>query len=543
MDALIDPAFFGALPDEAKLKAAACPPRSRRRTAYEDFLDRARLFGQEQMFLIGARILSGTLSASQAGEAFARLADVLVTRAASCDRGRISPRAHGRLRGQESAILAMGKLGGREMTAASDLDLIIVYDFDEAHPESDGARPLYGGQYFARLTQRIISALTTQTNYGSLYQVDMRLRPSGRSGPLATSIDSFAELPGERGVDLGAHGADARARRLRLAGLPGAGGDADPARCCAGRAMRELVAGDVAEMRRAIATEKGEDKRWDLKYAAGGLIDLEFIAQYLQLVHAAEQPEILDTSTARVLDKAWRLGLIDDRRRPRCCAPAARLYHDLTQILRLCLSGPFDPKSAGAGLLKLLARAADVPTSRPSTRTSPRRRRACARASCGYWARGRRRPCLMQRAADLFGIERAAVARQAHADDRADARRGADAHRAAVQLDQRFGDREAEARALMRLGELAFHLLERTAEVLQGVGRDADAGILDGDHHGLAGGAAAHRDAAAVGGELHGVRQEVEQDLLDRAAVDPEPDAGRDFGVAARASCPARASR
>jgi glutamate-ammonia-ligase adenylyltransferase len=122
----------------------------------------------------------------------------------------------------------------------------------------------------------------------------------------------------------------------------------------------ELTAGDVAEMRRAIATEKGESNRWDLKYAAGGLIDLEFIAQYLQLVHAAERPEILDTSTVRVLDKAWRLGLIDTAE-AEVLRPAARLYHDLTQILRLCLPGPFDPANAGEGVLKLLARAADVP--------------------------------------------------------------------------------------------------------------------------------------------------------------------------------------
>ena len=78
------------------------------------------------------------------------------------------------------------------MTAGSDLDLIIIYDFDGGHPESDGARPLYGSQYFARLTQRLVSALTVQTNYGSLYKVDMRLRPSGRSGPVATQIDGFA---------------------------------------------------------------------------------------------------------------------------------------------------------------------------------------------------------------------------------------------------------------------------------------------------------------------------------------------------------------
>ena len=94
--------------------------------------------------------------------------------------------AHGRIRGGESAIVALGRLGAREMTASSDLDLIVIYDFDQQQPNSDGKRPLYGAQYFARLTQRLISALTVQTNYGVLYPVDMRLRPSGRSGPVAT---------------------------------------------------------------------------------------------------------------------------------------------------------------------------------------------------------------------------------------------------------------------------------------------------------------------------------------------------------------------
>ena len=140
------------------------------------------------MFLIGARILSGTVSAEQAGEAFARLADVVIRalHRAVEDTFREAPRPHP---GQKSALLALGKLGGREMTATSDLDLIMVYDFDEEQPQSDGARPLYGAQYFARLTQRLISALSAQTNYGALYQVDMRLRPSGRAGPVATSLE------------------------------------------------------------------------------------------------------------------------------------------------------------------------------------------------------------------------------------------------------------------------------------------------------------------------------------------------------------------
>ena len=118
--------------------------------------------------------------------------------------------------------------------------------------------------------------------------------------------------------------------------------------CYAGRATRRSVAADVVEMRGAIAQEKGDSDRWDLKYAAGGLVDLEFIAQYLQLVHAARTPDILDTSTARVLDKAWRLGLLraEDAEVLR---PAVRLYHDLTQILRLCLSGPVRPQGGSAG--------------------------------------------------------------------------------------------------------------------------------------------------------------------------------------------------
>jgi [glutamine synthetase] adenylyltransferase / [glutamine synthetase]-adenylyl-L-tyrosine phosphorylase len=122
----------------------------------------------------------------------------------------------------------------------------------------------------------------------------------------------------------------------------------------------KLVGADVLEMRAAIAQERDDRDHWNLKYAAGGLIDLEFIAQYLQLVHAIDVPDILDTSTARVLEKAARLGVLSAED-TEIVRPAVRLYHDLTQILRLCLSGPFDAKAAGPGLLALLARAADVP--------------------------------------------------------------------------------------------------------------------------------------------------------------------------------------
>ena len=357
IDALIDPAFFGALPNEEKLLVELERSLGQARS-YEDFLNQIRMFSQEQMFLIGARILSGTVSAEQAGEAFARLAGVVIRALHRKVEDDFASR-HGRVHGQQVALLALGKLGGREMTAASDLDLIIVYDFDAEKPESDGPRQLYGAQYFARLTQRLISALTSQTNYGTLYPVDMRLRPSGRSGPVATSIDSFKDYQ-ETEAWTWEHLALTRARVISSAPAFAARVEKVIRAVLCRERDAQAIAADVVEMRSAIARERGEDVRWDLKYAAGGLIDLEFIAQYLQLVHAEEHAEILDTSTARVLEKAAQLDLLKAEH-AEVLRPAARLQHDLTQILRLCLSGPFDPKTAGAGLLGLLARAADLP--------------------------------------------------------------------------------------------------------------------------------------------------------------------------------------
>jgi glutamate-ammonia-ligase adenylyltransferase len=310
------------------------------------------------MFLIGARILSGTVSAEQAGEAFARLADVMI-RAMHRATAEQFATVHGRMRGGESAVLAMGKLGGREMTASSDLDLILVYDFDRDHPQSDGPRPLHGTQYYARLTQRLISALSAQTNYGALYRVDMRLRPSGRSGPVATSIDAFRGYQEEEAWTW-EHMALTRARVVSASPHFAARVERVIADVLGRSRNRQGIAQDVIEMRGAIAAEKGDGDRWDLKYVAGGLVDLEFAAQYLQLVHAAGEPEVLDTSTVRALDKAWRLGILTPEHAD-VLRPAARLYHNLTQILRLCLAGPFEAQSAGSELIGLLVRAADVP--------------------------------------------------------------------------------------------------------------------------------------------------------------------------------------
>src|SRR5262249_38031652 len=103
-----------------------------------------------------------------------------------------------------------------------------------------------------------------------------------------------------------------------------------------------------------------EAELWDLKNAAGGLTDIDFIAQYLQLVHAAARPEILDVNTLQVLDNAEQLGFLP-RPAAEVLRSGARLYHDLTQILRLCVTGKFNPETAGDDLLRVMARAGDAP--------------------------------------------------------------------------------------------------------------------------------------------------------------------------------------
>jgi [glutamine synthetase] adenylyltransferase / [glutamine synthetase]-adenylyl-L-tyrosine phosphorylase len=357
MDGLIDPRFFGAMPDRRELSARLAATLADA-NSYEEFLDRLRLFGQESLFLIGTRILSGTVSAQQASIAFANVAVGIVDTVHGLVTDRFAAQ-HGWIKGQETAIVAMGRLGGREMTASSDLDLILLYDFDSEHPDSDGARSLQGAHYFARFTQRLISAFTTRTNYGVLYEIDMRLRPSGRAGPVASHVTSFAEYQ-DREAWTWEHMALTRARVISSS--PDFRGKIE-------RIIRDVltrprdaggVANDVAEMRRAIALEKGEDDIWDLKYAAGGMVDIDFIAQYLQLVHAAKKPDILDVSTMRVLDNAARLGVL-----PQSAAEilrsAAHLYHDLTQILRLCVSEKFKPETSGDDLLRVMARAGDAP--------------------------------------------------------------------------------------------------------------------------------------------------------------------------------------
>lgn len=308
IDALIDPDFSGILPD-----ADAYAERLQRRLVdslgYEDTLDRTRLFGQEQIALIGARMLTGSIAPEAAAEGYTALADALISRLHR-EAGEDFAAKHGRVEGGRSALVAMGRLGGREMTASSDLDLILIYDADEGARESDGRRPLAPAPYYVRFAQRLIAAISAPTAVGGLYEVDMRLRPSGNAGMLATRIDAFESYQA-RDAWTWEHMALTRARVLC--------GDAQLSariQACIDQVMRAprdpaSTAADVRDMRARIHREKGSEDIWNVKAVRGGTTDVEFIAQFLALTvpQRLEQPMTGGTATLlRRLRDARRAG-------------------------------------------------------------------------------------------------------------------------------------------------------------------------------------------------------------------------------------------
>ena len=357
LGALLEPAFFDATPGEAELTARLDAQLTEARS-YEDALDRARIFGQEQKFLVGVRVLGGALSVAEAGRAYARLAGVLVRGLWAAAQAEFA-RVHGRVPGGAAAVVALGKLGGAEMTAASDLDLMLLYDADPLAMSQDGERSLAAAQYYARLTQRLIAALSAPTAEGLLYDVDFRLRPSGNKGPIAVSLNSFVDYQASEAWTW-EHMALTRARVVA----------GDPA--FATRVAAEIRAAlirprdpvklreDVVSMRRRLEAEKGGKSPFDLKQVAGGMVDIEFIAQYLLLLRAPETPDVLSTGTAEALERLEAAGALGAQESQDLIA-ASRLYQGLTQLLRLAIDGDFDPARAPRGLSDLLLSQGDAP--------------------------------------------------------------------------------------------------------------------------------------------------------------------------------------
>ena len=267
------------------------PPALPREADFETQMDAVRRWQNERAFLIGHRLLHSRLPAQQAALAWSDLADhciQLMADAAAIE----TARRYGPQPGHWM-IGALGKLGGRELTAGSDLDLIIIFDAEEGVAGE-------AGHWFTKFAQRFITALSAETAEGSLYEVDMRLRPSGRAGPVATSIRAFDRYQHE---DAWTWELMALTRLRPVAGNEALGQRAlDVARDAIlnGKPEAERKA-DILDMRRRLWRERPPRGDWDLKLVEGGLVDLEFVLQQDMLLSGREdcvRPTILDAIEA-----------------------------------------------------------------------------------------------------------------------------------------------------------------------------------------------------------------------------------------------------
>jgi glutamate-ammonia-ligase adenylyltransferase len=268
--------------------------------------------------------------------------------------------AHGEYPGGRVAVVGMGKLGSFELTAGSDIDIILLYDYDDTAGESSGPKPLDATRYFTRITQRLIAALSAPTAEGVLYEVDMRLRPSGNKGPVATRINSFERYQREEAWTW-EHMALSRARLICGDEELTLNAERIIGEVLSARRDIAKIAKDVLEMRRLIEQEKPPESIWDLKLIPGGLIDIEFIAQYLRLI-APTRGVGIDANGLSTADALKLLGgSLMDRNDLDVCLEALHLYTALSQLIRLCIDGLFDPGHAPSGLIELVCRAGDCP--------------------------------------------------------------------------------------------------------------------------------------------------------------------------------------
>ena len=356
LDALLDPDFLSTLPTRAALDGAL-QSQLARAGGYEPVLDAVRRFAKEQGFRVGVQVIEGVAKPDAAGPAFAAIAESVIGGLLPHVVGALAEGA-GRVADGQFAVIAMGKLGGREMTAGSDLDLVFVYDAPANLEQTDGKKPMPVSLYYARLAQRLIAALTVATAEGGLYEVDMQLRPTGNKGPVAVSLESFARY---HETESWTWERMALTRARVIAGPPqlAARLDAVIAATLCRRADRAKLFADAREMRAKVTAAYPGKNPWDLKYAPGGLMDIEFLAQILQLRHAHENPAVLSANTIRALEHLAKAGVLGEVDADALIA-AARLEHALTQALRIALDGPLDAGTATPGLKALLARAGEA---------------------------------------------------------------------------------------------------------------------------------------------------------------------------------------
>ncbi|HER26888.1 MAG TPA: bifunctional [glutamine synthetase] adenylyltransferase/[glutamine synthetase]-adenylyl-L-tyrosine phosphorylase, partial [Rhodospirillales bacterium] len=309
LESVLAPGFFSKPPTKKAMENELAQ-KLKLANHIEDVLILTRRWTNDRRFQVGVQSLSGRIVPRLAAHTLSDIAQVAISQLYIRVEQEFA-NSHGRIAGSDMSVVSLGKLGSREMTAESDLDLVFIYDLADGAEASDGDKPLPPSQYFARLSQRLINAISVQTAEGSLYEVDMRLRPSGATGPIASSLQSFIHYHQSESWTW-EHMALTRARVI--CGSAVLSEKIDQAifeTLIRQRDPAQLLA-DVVHMRDRIDAEHHTDFIWDVKHLRGGLVDVEFIAQYLLLRHAHKHTDMLATDTRTMLLNIKDLKLIDD---------------------------------------------------------------------------------------------------------------------------------------------------------------------------------------------------------------------------------------
>ncbi|KAB2539202.1 glutamate-ammonia-ligase adenylyltransferase [Salipiger aestuarii] len=336
-DAVIVGDFFAPWPGPGALSAELIAILARE-DDYERKLDMARRWAKEWHFRAGVHLLRGLSEPEEAAQHYADVAEAALAGVFPAVQQDFA-RKHGDAPGRGAVVVGMGSLGARHLHALSDLDLIVIYD-PAGVEASVGRRPLAARQYYARLTQALITAMTAPMAEGRLYEVDMRLRPSGNQGPVAASLAAFTAYQREQAW-VWEHLALTRARVI--AGPPDLAQEVEALRVdLLGAAQdRDKVLAELAAMRARIAQAKGAGDPWDPKNGRGRMQDIELFAQAAALL-SGKAPR----STARGLTAAARLGLVTRAQADQLGA-TYRLCWALQIGARLITEGRLDPADVG----------------------------------------------------------------------------------------------------------------------------------------------------------------------------------------------------
>ncbi|MBN8529572.1 MAG: bifunctional [glutamine synthetase] adenylyltransferase/[glutamine synthetase]-adenylyl-L-tyrosine phosphorylase [Caulobacterales bacterium] len=309
---------------------------------FEGAMDAVRRIHREQVFRIGMQTITGLAEPEAVGRAYADLADAVICALAPAALRDVE-RQGGPIAGSV-AVVALGKTGSREMTAGSDLDLITLYD---APPEAMSADKGWSPEvFYVRFTQRLIAALSAHTAEGGLYEVDMRLRPTGSKGPVAVRLSSFDHYYAAE-ADTWEFMALTRARLVWASDAAfGAAVETSIEQALRRPRPNADLAGDIRRMRELMARERGPWGFWDLKLSRGGQIDAEFLAQFRQL-QTAPAGGTLTVSTLEALAEDPE------------AAGAWRLQQGLRQLLACASDDDIDPEGEPEEFRQRLAAAVD----------------------------------------------------------------------------------------------------------------------------------------------------------------------------------------